>query len=280
VRVPMPVKLLGLVLGATLFYTWVGQMVPQKEVLAPQVVEMAADMPTGEMVEIGDEIFHGKGLCNTCHTIGSSGALRFPDLDNIATVAATRVGGLDALAYMAQSIYDPNAYVVPGFAPGMPAIDKPPIALSDDEIKAVIAYLQTLGGEATITMATQLPFAAGAEVTSDVDPPGGEDAPAALAGEASEGAVGTAAAATLTEAGAVGGGGSALLARHGCTACHATEPGGAETLAGVGSRLSRQEIRRWLIDHEPPLPATYVDRVTLAEVRSMTDYLLSLKEAG
>ncbi|HEX2253918.1 MAG TPA: cytochrome c [Thermoanaerobaculia bacterium] len=275
-RVPVPVKLLGLVLGSTLFYTWVGRMVPQKEVLAPEVVEMAADMPTEEMVEVGQEIFNGKGLCNTCHTIGSSGALRFPDLDGIATTAAARIDGLDALAYLAQSIYEPDAYIVPGFSPGMPAIDKPPIALSDDEIKAVVAYLQTLGGEATITMATQLPFAAGAEVTSDVDPPGGEDATAELTGDAG---VGTAAATTLTPAGAAGGGGAGLLARYGCTACHATEPGGEETLAGVGSRLSRQEIRRWLIDHEPPLPATYVERVTLAEVRSLTDYLASLEEA-
>jgi hypothetical protein len=36
----------------------------------------------------------------------------------------------------------------------MPIINKPPIGLNDQEILAVLAYLQTLGGEATVTLAT------------------------------------------------------------------------------------------------------------------------------
>jgi mono/diheme cytochrome c family protein len=179
VKVPVALKLAALALGSTAFYTWVGQLVPQKEVLPPVVVEMSQDMTTEDLVEIGQEIFDGKGLCSTCHTIGRSGALRFPDLDGIAVRAADRVPEMDALEYLAQSLYEPNAYVVPGFNPGMPDISKPPIELSDDEIKAVIAYLQTLGGEATMTMATAVPYAQGAEATSDVNPPGPGDAPPA-----------------------------------------------------------------------------------------------------
>ena len=38
-------------------------------------------MTTADMVKVGREIMEGKGLCFTCHTIGKSGALRFPDLD-------------------------------------------------------------------------------------------------------------------------------------------------------------------------------------------------------
>lgn len=186
-KVPVTLKLAGLALGSTLFYTWVGQLVPQEEVQPPEVVEMSEDLTTEDMVEIGREIFQGKGLCSTCHTIGRSGALRFPDLDGIATRAADRVPGMGALEYMAQSLYEPEAYIVPGFAGGMPQIDKPPIGLSDDEIKGVLAYLQTLGGEATITMASRIPYAEGAEATSDVDPSGAGDAPPA--GEAAEPAV-------------------------------------------------------------------------------------------
>jgi mono/diheme cytochrome c family protein len=272
VKVPVALKLAALALGSTAFYTWVGQLVPQKEVLPPVVVEMSQDMTTEDLVEIGQEIFDGKGLCSTCHTIGQSGALRFPDLDGIATTAAEREPGVDALTYLAQSIYRPNEFIVPGFNPGMPAIDKPPIALSDDEIKAVIAYLQTLGGEATITMATVLPFAEGAAPTSDVDPPGGATAAEATA---------AAQVAATTEAGAIGaGGGEELLARYGCTACHAGQPGGARSLAGVGARLDRAAIQRWLIAHEPPLPPTYRDRVTLAEVEAMTEILAASREAG
>ena len=158
-KVPVIVKIAGLTLGATAFYTWVGQLVPQKEVQPPKVVQMSQDIGTDEMVRIGDEIFHGKGLCSTCHTIGQGGAaLRFPDLDGVAARAANRVPGLDQLQYFAQTLYRPNAFIVPGFNPGMPEIDKPPIGLTDDEIKAVIAFLQTQGGEATITMATKLPY--------------------------------------------------------------------------------------------------------------------------
>ena len=50
---------------------------------------------------------------------------------------------------------------MPGFNPGMPVINKPPIGLTDDEILAVIAYLQTLGGTTTVTMQTKLPYQAG-----------------------------------------------------------------------------------------------------------------------
>ena len=43
-------------------------------------------------------------------------------------------------------------FIVPGFNPGMPVINKPPIGLSDQEILAVIAYLQSLGGKVTVTL--------------------------------------------------------------------------------------------------------------------------------
>lgn len=176
-KIPVTLKIAGLALGATAFYTWVGQLVPQEQVLPPEVVEMSQDLSTQDMVEIGQTIFVGKGICVTCHTIGQSGALRFPDLDGIANRAATRIPGMGPLEYLAQSLYEPEAYIVPGFNPGMPQIDKSPIGLSDDEIKAVIAYLETLGGEATITMATVVPYSQGADATSDVDPPGPGDAP-------------------------------------------------------------------------------------------------------
>jgi len=153
---PPALKIVGLVLGATLLYTYIGQLVPQKEVQPPQETVMKKDMTTAELVQIGQGIAGGKGLCLTCHTVGKSGALRFPDLAGIATRAGTQRPGLDALHYLAQSIYEPDAFIVPGFSPGMPRIDKPPIALNDQEILAVIAYLQTLGGTATVTLQTTL----------------------------------------------------------------------------------------------------------------------------
>jgi hypothetical protein len=51
-------------------------------------------------------------------------------------------------------LYEPEKFIVPGFNPGMPVINKPPIGLTDQEILCVIAYLQTLGGTASVTLQT------------------------------------------------------------------------------------------------------------------------------
>lgn len=161
-RFPLIARIGALVLVTTAFYTYVGQMVPQKEVLPPQETVLASDLTTTDMVKVGREIMEGKGLCVTCHTIGKSGALRFPDLDGIGARAASRVAGLSDIEYMAQSMYEPDAFVVPGFNPGMPAINKPPIGLTDQEILCVIAYLQSLGGTPTVTLQTTHRYRSGA----------------------------------------------------------------------------------------------------------------------
>jgi mono/diheme cytochrome c family protein len=152
--IPLPARIGMLVLASTAFYTWVGQMVPQKEVLPPEETVLRADLTTADMVTVGRQIMEGKGLCMTCHTIGRSGALRFPDLDGVAARASTREPGLSDVEYLAKSMYAPDSYIVPGFNPGMPVINKPPIGLTDQEILTVIAYLQTLGGTASVTLQT------------------------------------------------------------------------------------------------------------------------------
>ena len=160
-KIPVSLKVVTLTLVSTGFYTVVGQLVPQKEVHPPEVVEMSADMSTEEMVAQGQEIFEGKGICGTCHKIGGSGPARFPDLEGIATRAESRIEGLSGLEYLAQSLYEPNTYIVPGFVPGMPQIDEPPIGLTDGEILMVIAYLQSLGGTPTVTPDTELSYTQG-----------------------------------------------------------------------------------------------------------------------
>ena len=152
--VPHSVRIVGLVLATTAFYGYVGQLVPQREVQPPQETVLRTDMTTADMVKVGGELMAGKGLCLTCHTIGKSGALRFPDLEGVAARATTRIPGLSEIEYFAKSLYEPDSFIVPGFNPGMPAINKPPIGLTDQEILCVIAFLQTLGGTATVTLQT------------------------------------------------------------------------------------------------------------------------------
>ncbi len=160
--IPVTARIGALVLAATSFYTYVGQMVPQKEVQPPEEIAIRADLTTPEMAKIGRQIMEGKGLCLTCHTIGKTGALRFPDLEGVDERAKTRVPGLSDVEYFAQSIYEPSAYIVQGFNPGMPVINKPPIGLTDQEILCVIAYLQSLGGTPTVTLQTTHHYYGGA----------------------------------------------------------------------------------------------------------------------
>ena len=151
---PLPARIGALVLATTGFYTYVGQLVPQKEVQPPQETVLRTDMTTADMATVGREIMEGKGLCLTCHTIGKSGALRFPDLDGVAVRAQSRIPGMTDIDYFAQSMYEPDSYIVEGFSPGMPVINKPPIGLTDQEILSVIAALQSLGGTPTVTLQT------------------------------------------------------------------------------------------------------------------------------
>jgi mono/diheme cytochrome c family protein len=163
VKIPVSLRIAALAIATTAFYTYVGQLVPQKEVHPPVEMVLSKDMGPAEMQRVGREIMDGKGLCFTCHTIGKSGALRFPDLAGIGSRAGSRIPGYTDLQYLAESLVEPDKYLVPGFNPGMPIINKPPIGLTDDEMLAVIAYLQSLGGTTTVTMQTKLPWMEGAE---------------------------------------------------------------------------------------------------------------------
>jgi mono/diheme cytochrome c family protein len=148
-EIPVALKIGLLVLGATALYTYIGQMVPQKQVAAPEAVVFATDVTTEDLVGIGRGIVEDKGQCLTCHT-----GIRAPDFGGVATRAESRIEGMEGLQYLANSLYHPNDFIVPGFTQGMTPIDKPPIALTDQEILAVLAFLQSQGGTPTVTLET------------------------------------------------------------------------------------------------------------------------------
>ena len=251
--VPHTVRIGALVLATTAFYMYVGQLVPQKEVQPPQEIQIRTDLTTAEMVPVGRAIMDTKGLCFTCHTIGKTGVLRFPDLEGVDVRAQSRIPGLTDVEYFAQSIYQPEAYIVPGFNPGMPVINKPPIGLTDQEILCVIAYLQSLGGTPTVTLQTTHRYSPAAPGGAPVPAaaaapgaaPGGAPAPAAAPGAAPGGTPAPAAAPAPGVApapaapgpapapGAAPGGARPPAATPGPGAA----PGGARPPAGRGARL-------------------------------------------
>ena len=82
-------------------------------------------------------------FCARCHSASGETVIVGPSLSGIAERAGERVDGLDARAYIRNSIMDPSAYVVEGFSDGLMPQDLPG-QLSPEELEAVIEYLLTL----------------------------------------------------------------------------------------------------------------------------------------
>jgi hypothetical protein len=93
--------------------------------------------------------------CAGCHTledlswVGVTG----PNLNDIGDRAANRIPGLTAEEYLSQSIYESNAFLVPGFGPLMPdfQFEDPdaPNFMSLEDHEAIVAYLcrETASGD-------------------------------------------------------------------------------------------------------------------------------------
>lgn len=98
-------------------------------------------------VKIGEKLLWGKAQCHQCHRIGDRGTgTRGPDLQDIGFRAgplAQKLGLDSGTAYIVQSLQQPSAYVVEGYSDDMPRTYQPPIDLSADELKAIVAYLQS-----------------------------------------------------------------------------------------------------------------------------------------
>jgi mono/diheme cytochrome c family protein len=88
----------------------------------------------------GAKIFTGKAGCVGCHNAGSGGGASGPNLSHIGTDAATRKPGMDAAAYIDESIRTPQVFVVPGPwpAPMPPNFTQ---TLTAEEINQLVAYL-------------------------------------------------------------------------------------------------------------------------------------------
>jgi cytochrome c1 len=86
-------------------------------------------------------LFAAKG-CAACHVgPGEEDEYRAgPDLRLLPAVAARRVPGLDAAAYVRQSLGDPGAFLAPT-EEGIVGLTMPRIALTAAEVDALVAYL-------------------------------------------------------------------------------------------------------------------------------------------
>lgn len=253
-------KIFAFTILVAAFYSYVGQMVPQRETHPPEDAELSADMTTEELVAAGEQLVVGKGTCLACHTMSGETGGRFPDLANIGAVAGDRREGMDDVEYLAESLYEPNVFVVAGFLPGMPAIHQPPIDLDDREILAVIAYLQSLGGTPTVTLDTELRWQSeenAGSVSSAVD----------MAASRPARDDGSAAATDMS--------GEEIFQAYLCGTCHSladATPLVGPSLFDVGSRLSKAEIYEAVMEPDATVTEGYAPGVMAAQLNATGFY--------
>lgn len=256
------------------FFWYVGNSIPQLRQDPPKELVLAAEASVEDFIKAGQEIFYGKGTCALCHEIGKKGE-RCPDLAGVGERAETRVKEAqykgragNGAEYLVESLHEPVVYVVEGYQPSMPPLGR---QLNDLELVAVVAFLQSQGGEATVNGQTR--FAKWR----------GEGAVAAAATPAAAPAVSPA-----------GMSGLELMQQWGCVACHKLDAPDkllGPSLWDIGARKDTAYIRESILEPDvvvvegfPPglmkstLDGTgFYQKVPLQDLNSIVNYLTALK---
>jgi mono/diheme cytochrome c family protein len=269
-------------LEATIVYTIIGSLVPQIESRPQAELQLSADATPEQLVKAGEQLFYGKGTCALCHSIEASEAARCPMLGAgplgpaMGARADERVKepGYKGKAktgpeYLIESLIHPQEYLVQGFPPIMPVINKPPIGLNNDEIAAVVAFLQSVqGGQVTVTPKLVAAFT-------------GTEAPAQPG----------AAAAQPVAAVATNRPPQQLIAELACVACHKfDEPGPlvGPSLWDIGARHDDAYIRQSILEPNavitegfPPMlmPPDLAEKMSGAEFEHLVQWLKDHKGA-
>jgi mono/diheme cytochrome c family protein len=229
-------------LEATLVYTIIGALVPQIESRPQAELQLSPDATPEQLVKAGEQLFYGKGTCALCHSIDPSEAARCPQLGAgplgpaIGARAEERVKeadykgkAKDGADYLIESLTHPGDYLVQGFPPIMPVINKPPIGLNNDEIAAVTAFLQSVqGGAVTVTPKMVAAFT-------------GSEGPAQPGTAAAQPAVATATNRQPEQ----------LIAELACIACHKFDEAGplvGPSLWDIGARHDEAYIRQSILE--------------------------------
>lgn len=248
-----------IVIGTLVVYTAVANVIPQVESAVPEEIDLGTDVTPDELVAAGRQVYEGAGGCTACHGLGT----RAPDVLGVAgSVCAEREPGKSCKQYLHEALVDPMAYVVDGFQPIMPDMSR---TLSEPQIWSLVAFLQSQGGDVTVTGA-DLGESRGSDASES--PTVGGGAPPAAPAAAGE-----------TDP-------AALMQTLGCVACHAVEEGapGLGPSQPAMASLDREYIRRSILAPAADtaagfeavagtMPATFGDQLTAAQLESLVDHL-------
>ena len=101
----------------------------------------AVPTPTRDPVlAAGQKVFVAH--CGACHSVEPGSTIVGPSLAHLAETGGTRVDGLDARAYVYNSIMRPSDYLVEGFGDLMP--QDLARKLTGEELDSVVAYVLSL----------------------------------------------------------------------------------------------------------------------------------------
>lgn len=250
--------------GVIGFYTVVAQIIPQLESEVPETIDLSSGVTPEALTSAGQTLYNGAGGCTACHGLGTRAPNLLTDHAGEGTIGercGARESGVDCKTYLYESMVDPATYLVEGFTPIMPDASR---QLSSDQIWAIVAFLQSQGGEVTVT---------------EEDIGSGETA----SGEGS-----------AAGGGAPGGGGFSsttdpreLLTENGCLACHVIDGAGppiGPSFDDVGSRLSPAQIRESILDPNATvsegfeqfagtMPVTFGQQLSAQQLEAIVQFL-------
>jgi mono/diheme cytochrome c family protein len=253
-------KVLAVALLVIGFYTMVAHIIPQLQSEVPEALALTGNVTPEALAAAGERIYNGAGGCTACHGLGTRAPNLLTDHGGAGPIGArcgSRRPGMDCKAYLYESMTNPGAYVVPGFENIMPDMRR---QLADDQIWATVAYLQSLGGEVTVTASD---YGKSTEAPTGTSPA----------------ASGPALTATMEPL--------QLLQEKGCVGCHAINGAGppiGPSFDGMGRRLSADRIRRGILQPNADtargyekfagmMPATFGQQLSAAQLEAIVQFL-------
>ena len=216
-------KIFAVVIGTLATFTLVANSIPQVQSEVPVELSFGSDVSAEELTSSGELLYNGAGGCVACHGLGTRAPNLLTDHEGTGTVGvrcANRVAGEDCKAYLYASMIDPGTYLVEGFDPIMPDMRR---SLSNQQIWAVVAYLESIGGEVTVT---------GADIG---------------VGDDGSGALATAAAPPVTASTDP----VEIMNANACLSCHEFDGQGlpmGPAFDGIGARIDADYIRESILD--------------------------------
>jgi hypothetical protein len=153
------IKLGIAVIGINLLFAYIGlYFLPQSESHPPKELKIQEGVTSDELIQIGEQILFGKGQCMVCHPMKAEPGMRAPAIDTIGKhmTEEAKERNMKPEDYAFEALVNPGAYVEKGYDNIMPPVHKPPTSLSEGELIALTAFLQSKGGRVTVSYPASL----------------------------------------------------------------------------------------------------------------------------